>query len=197
MKRAVFGASLMAALLTIGALVTLLELPGWWQELLESDWWKLSQFVPSAFWPGLVALAIAWLIWSVIFYIYWRRGDRYTQLHRMTQGLIAGSILNFMVSLAVQIATGPANNQPVNPSKGEDCYCARGSYTGLVFAGTVLLWAFGPGIVLLFARERYRKSLLMRLCPKCSYDLRGTVDAGRASCPECGEAVPEAMRNPG
>jgi hypothetical protein len=40
----------------------------------------------------------------------------------------------------------------------DDCWCARGSYTALVFSATVMLWAFGPGLLFLFLREaRYRR----------------------------------------
>ena len=35
----------------------------------------------------------------------------------------------------------------------EDCWCARGSWTGLVFGGTVLIWAFGPALIPLFFRQ--------------------------------------------
>jgi hypothetical protein len=31
----------------------------------------------------------------------------------------------------------------------------------LVFGGTALLWAFGPGIVLLFIREKHRQQKLL------------------------------------
>lgn len=33
-------------------------------------------------------------------------------------------------------------------------WCARGSYTGIVFGATVLIWAFGPALLPLFLRQR-------------------------------------------
>jgi hypothetical protein len=30
-------------------------------------------------------------------------------------------------------------------------------------------------------------------CPKCRYDLRGSIPAGRRTCPECGEPIPADM----
>ena len=79
-----------------------------------------------------------------------------------------------------------------NPQK-EDCYCARGSYTALIFGGTVLLWCFGPGIILLFLREKYRRERLFPTCDHCGYDLRGTLAAGRTECPECGAKIVERV----
>ena len=40
---------------------------------------------------------------------------------------------------------------------GQDkhCYCARGSYTGLVFGGTAIIWLLGPGVFLLFLRNTH------------------------------------------
>ena len=120
-----------------------------------------------------------WAIWAAVFFVYWRSGDRYTQWTRIIRALVAGSFLELFVATGVYVW---------NPHK-EECYCARGSYTGLVFGGTVLLWAFGPGIILLFLRERYRRQKLNPHCHQCGYDLRGTIAAGRTQCPECGAAV--------
>ena len=130
-------------------------------------------------WATMLAL---WVIWSIVFFIYWRQGDRYTQMGRMIRGLLAGSFLETFVATGVQVW---------NPNQ-EDCYCARGSYTGVVFGLAVLLWCFGPGIVLLFMREHYRRAQLTGahpVCLDCGYDLRGTIEANRSTCPECGATV--------
>ena len=50
---------------------------------------------------------------------------------------------------------------PVNATRQDACHCARGSYTGLIFGATVLLWAFGPGVFLLFIREKRRTEKLL------------------------------------
>ena len=47
-----------------------------------------------------------------------------------------------------------------------DCYCATGSYTGLILGGTVLLWTFGPGLVLMFLREKDRREPLLTKVPR-------------------------------
>ena len=70
--------------------------------------------------------------------------------------------------------------------RDDDCYCVRGSYTGIVFGLTVLLWAFGPGLVLLAWREKQRREPVLRnLCPKCGTPLAPAGEA-EATCPTCG-----------
>jgi hypothetical protein len=114
-----------------------------------------------------------WVLWGVIFYAYWRQGDHYSRSGRMLRALLAGSVLELLVAAPVHAWA----------ARRSDCYCERGSYTGLVFGGTVLLWVFGPGVVLLFLRERYRREKLFPVCPACGYDLRGSAEP---TCPECG-----------
>ena len=45
-----------------------------------------------------------------------------------------------------------------------------------------LLWLY------LFVRRKYKAG--PHSCPACHYDLRGTIEAGRTVCPECGANVP-------
>ena len=173
MKLAVVAAAFIAMLLTAGMVATLLEMPNRWY----NDWnFPENKFLTFALFCGIPM--IVWLVWSVIFFVYWRQGDHYTQMGKMIRGLLGGSVLELIAATAIYVW---------NPQK-EDCYCARGSYTGLVLGGTVALWCFGPGIVLLFMREKYRRHKF-NLCINCGYDLRGSIPAGATSCPECGAAM--------
>jgi len=175
MRTAVVAAGFMAMLLSVGLMVTLMELPNWYAPLLDEDW-------PGTFAYIWLAMAALWLVWTAVFWVYWRQGDRYTQMGRIIRGLVAGSVLEIIVAAPIQAA---------NLHK-DDCYCARGSYTGLVFGGTVLVWCFGPGVVLLFMRERYRRAaMLAPTCDRCGYDLRGSVGHATA-CPECGAPIGDA-----
>lgn len=70
---------------------------------------------------------------------------------RMIRGLLAGSFLEVFVAIPVHVWA----------TRERECYCCRRTYTTLVFAGTVLLWAFGPGLVLLYWREKYRWEKLL------------------------------------
>ncbi len=92
-------------------------------------------------WAFLLLPVILWCFWSVIFCVYWRQSDYYTRTGRVIRGLIAGSVLELFVAV------------PIYATRQDDCYCARGSYAGLVFGTTILLWAFGPGVFLVFVKE--------------------------------------------
>lgn len=144
LKSSVFAASVMAMLLTTGLVSLLLEFPDWWEGIMEAD-----EFLILASIYG--TMFIIWAIWAWIFFIYWKQGDRYTQLGKMIRGLVAGSILEIMVAVPVHIWA----------VRQRECYCCRGTYTTLVLAGTVLIWAFGPGIILLYMREKYRRGKLV------------------------------------
>ncbi len=182
LKSAVIAAALMAMLLTIGMIALLLELPNWWEPILGFN--EETAIVAGWGITGIwAAMLIAWGLWAWIFFVYWRQGDRYTQMGKMIRGLVAGSFLEIFVAVPVHVWA----------VKQRECYCCRGTYTTLVFAGTVLLFAFGPGIVLLYLREKYRQGKLLLgqafECPKCGYDLRGTITAGGDKCSECGAAI--------
>ncbi len=185
MKSAVIAAGFMAALLTSGLIALVLELPDWWSPITNHE-----EDSPGGAWSILgiwCGILLAWSVWAWVFFVYWEQGDRYTQMGRMIRVLVSGSLLEIFVAIPVHIWA----------TRQRECYCARGTYTTLVFAGLVLLLAFGPGIVLLFMREWVRREKLLwgepYACPKCGYDLRGTTP--REACPECGTMVSE--RNQG
>jgi len=56
-----------------------------------------------------------------------------------------------------------------------------------VFAG------FASLLTTMFALPRFRR-WQSGLCAACGYDLRGTVEAGREACPECGEGIEEIRK---
>jgi hypothetical protein len=137
MKAAVVAAAFIAMMLTVGLIATLVELVNLWDDLIDHDW-----AVPTA-------ALIVWISWALVFHAYWRKATRFEQLRAMAHGLIVGSILELIVASGVFIWK----------SDEDDCWCARGSYAGLVFGATVMIWAFGPGLIFLFLREaRYRRA---------------------------------------
>lgn len=141
-------ASLLAAMLSFGLIASLSELPGWWKILVD----RHSSIDPRIYLYSV--LAVCWIFWAIVFFIFWRSADRGTQFGRMLRALFAGSVLELLVA-------GPIHVWILNGREEKDCYCVRGSYTGLVFGGTVLLWVFGPGIMLYCLREKERRAPLI------------------------------------
>lgn len=157
LRLSVLTAALIAALLSAGLLATGAEWIGIWNKLVMSHAATSVSGPETRCWPVLLEVAALWTLWTVIFFLYWRNGNRGTQLGRMLRGLFAGSILDLLVAAPVHVLILQSK------SKGR-CYCKTGSYTGLVLGVTVLFWTFGPGIVLLFLREaRRRRPLLEKL----------------------------------
>lgn len=168
-------------------LALLLELPDWWAVIMGGAGGNRGY----GGW-GIVgvwtAMLLVWGIWAWVFFVYCRQGDRYQQMGKVVRELVAGSFLEVFLAVPVHIWA----------TRQRDCHCCRGTYTTLVFAGAVLLWAFGPGIVLLYKHEEYRREKLLRgqaiECSRCGYDLRGTLSAGIDRCPECGAPALAALK---
>ena len=148
----VISAAFAAMLLTTAASLTLVEtlvlIRGGNTTTLDLISRLFGDEASNALYGLWAAMAIVWSGWAFAFYHYWHAADRYTWLSRIVRGLLGGSILEMLAAVPVQA---------LHPQRKE-CYCSLGSYTGLVFGGTVALWCFGPGIVLLFLRERYRRA---------------------------------------
>ncbi len=137
---AVVAAAFMAMMLSSGAAALLMELVGVWDAVAGDENWELLV-------GGNLAL---WLLWAVVFRFHWKNGTRFQQLQAMARGLIIGSFLELIVAAGVFVWK----------TDEENCYCVRGSYVGLVFGATVMIWAFGPGLILLFLREaRYAEKI--------------------------------------
>jgi hypothetical protein len=165
MRFATFGAGFCAMLITFGLIAALMEIPDLWEETV---------FLEELYHPGVYGWMVGlWAVWAMVFYRYLRSRSR------ILRALIAGTILELLVAAPVHAAC----------YKRDDCYCTRGSYTALVFGGTALFWVFGPGVFLLYLRERKRRGRILRLCPQCGEDLSGSATQ---SCPACGSATPLA-----
>ena len=143
MKRSAIAAAFAITLLSVGLLYSVANL---FSDDILGELAEISAVLGFIF---LLIPLILWCFWSVIFCIYWRQSDHYTWVGRVIRGLIAGSVLELFVAV------------PVYATRQDDCYCARGSYAGLIFGATVLLWAFGPAVFLLFIREKHRRDKLL------------------------------------
>jgi len=153
LRRAAVAGGFVAMLLSAGLMAVLLD----WR------WTSIEGFAPAhgtdaTIWAHLtytedgqrfgavwLAMALLWVAWAAMLYRYNRSLDRHTFLTRVFRWLLAGTVLELLVAAPAYART-----------TGDDCYCARGSYTGLVFGLTAAFWLFGPGLFLLFVREKRR-----------------------------------------
>ena len=128
----VIVASLMGAILVGGLALALAELFN--EE--HSTWFDYF------FWA---ILAISWATWGFVFYVHCQRVDRYSALKKMTVGVLGGSLVELLVSVPSHIIV----------SRRPGCFVGMHTMLGIIAGLWVMLWAFGPGIALLFLRDRH------------------------------------------
>lgn len=143
-------------------------------------------FDGGLFWLGFWAWPLGnWVGWGVLLWAYAMRRRRVTVLSRFGAFLFAGSLAELLACVPSHMIV----------SKRPGCIVGLFTMLGIIAGVYVMLFSFGPMIVVLFLRPRYRREQMEGpLCPKCEYDLRGTIAAGRTECPECGEPVPAELR---
>ncbi len=128
----VIVASLMGAILVGGLALALAELFN--EE--GSTWFEYF------FWA---ILAISWAVWGFVFYVHCQRTDRYIALKKMTIWLLGGSLVELLGSVPAHIIV----------SRRPGCFVGMCTMLGIIAGLWVMLWAFGPGIALLFLRDRH------------------------------------------
>jgi hypothetical protein len=90
------------------------------------------------------SVLVIWLLWFVAAMMLSGKSDQETVLRRLTTGLLAGSWVEFLVALPVDIAIR---------QRADSCPCATGSWLALMVAIPVMIFAFGPAMYLLYLRE--------------------------------------------
>jgi hypothetical protein len=96
-------------------------------------------------------VAINWLAWGFIFFIWGMRTQRYKTLRNVISTMFAGSLLSLVISIPSHLIV----------VKRPGCLVGLSTALGIISGIFVMLWAFGPGIILLFLRE-IRKAQLLR-----------------------------------
>jgi hypothetical protein len=97
-------------------------------------------------WVSLAFVGVSWLIWSIVFYRFYRDAEPRTLLQRLTAWLIRGSILELLVAVPSHIIV----------RRRDDC-CAPGfTFFGMATGVVIMALAFGPGLFFLF-RKRFEK----------------------------------------
>lgn len=160
--------SLIAALLTVGLVLSLAELVG----ILFEDWFDVDQ-VGEWFWIMIVTFFFGgWAFWTLFLLVFVKDiwADRI--LGRMVGILIAGTVLELIVVLPIDVMV----------RRKTDCYCGTGTFFTLCIASAATLWLTGPGIVIALLTKKHR---LWRRdhCLRCGY-ARGPSPG--IVCPECG-----------
>lgn len=145
-RLAIWGAGFAGMLITFGAAASVLQIAHKWEELFSGEFHFLKMTL-NGLQLLLTAMGFAWVIWGIVFGLYFQDCDHRTVVGRLTRILLVGTIVELLISI-------PAYATALREQ--DDCYCAKGSYTGLVFGCTALFWLFGPGIFLLMLRERRR-----------------------------------------
>ncbi len=84
-----------------------------------------------------------WAIWAFVFGFYTIRGGRQNFMKRLVRSLIAGSILELLVAVPAHVLAR---------TRGY-CCAGFGTFWGIAAGISVMLFAFGPAVFVLFARR--------------------------------------------
>jgi hypothetical protein len=161
------AAALAGALLTFGLFATVLS---------AIDKWEVG-LTGKVLW---MVVACAWIFWLLVFSLIWA-WQPFSGFTRVYKLLIAGTILETLITIPVDIQVRKRNN----------CWCDQGTFWSLVITGSVALWSFGPGLVLLFLTRRLQRNGYFSLCQKCGHDLSSIQEK---RCPSCNARIPRNNR---
>lgn len=142
-KRRLWMPALVAALL-FGLLAGGLFSTLWELFYLHLDFWLFDSEFEVLFWGTLI---VNWILWFLVFFLATRRWRRMRALSRITAALVAGSLAELLTAIPAHIIV----------SRRPGCFVGLLTLLGIVAGLYVMLFAFGPGIVLLFLRPRYRR----------------------------------------
>lgn len=90
-----------------------------------------------------------WIAWSIFFFLHTRARGRFMAFKRMTNFILCGSLLELLACIPAHIV--------VSRRPG----CLVGIFTGSAVAAgiAVMLWAFGPGIAILFLAPKHEREV--------------------------------------
>ena len=127
-------AALMLAVLTFGLTLALAELV------------KLKHENPGGvFLWG--CLAVSWIVWSVLLFAHTRDLGRFQAIQRLARYVFTGSLAEMLAGIPAHIFV----------ERRGGCFAGIGTSIG-IFAGLgVMLWSFGPAILLLFLQPAYER----------------------------------------
>jgi hypothetical protein len=132
----VAAASFMLAILVAGLTLAFSELLRFEDD--DSGW-------GAGFW----ILGAAWVFWAVLLFVYTRQLQRHEAIFRLAQLIFAGSIAEMLAAVPSHLIV----------SRRSGCFVGVATALGIIAGLLVMLWSFGPGILLLFLAERRRREL--------------------------------------
>jgi hypothetical protein len=182
MLLSVIAGSFMAGLLTLGVLATAVsffqadELVARFDQFIGGG---QPRFVMDISLVVIAIMLLSWGIWLAIFTVAWT-GEWLVRFRRMYRLIFAGSWLELLVTIPVDVQV----------RKRTKCYCGEGTFLALILGITSAVWAFGPGLYLLFLTRRLQRRAELAICRGCGYDLRGLTEP---RCPECGRRFDPAL----
>lgn len=170
-------AGLLAAVLTASVVWAVVELAVGERELVEL---LGDSEVPWAFFglPAIVLLP-TWILWARFFYRLSQPGDP-VGLDRMMLPLIAHSAVGMLLLVPIDAIV----------RRRKECFCATGSYLGIVLGITATLCLLGPFAMLALSR-RHRMALRRRACMACGHERPPTPSE---VCQECGRGWTKRRR---
>jgi hypothetical protein len=165
----VVAGALVAGALTFGLIATGMSLFDVWNTATKAIGGHI-------FW----AVLVTWAAWLVVFGVMWT-GEWLGGFKQIYRVICAGTWLEILITIPIDVQV----------RKRTDCWCGEGTFFALVAGGTVALWSFGPGLVLLFLTRRLQREGYFSLCGKCGQDLTGVTEK---RCPRCAARIPKGQR---
>lgn len=153
-RRAVLTVSLMCAGLSTGFLITAFESLNLWVTFIYAKEFTTPETHLFRAGPGMAVALIAWACWLGVLTKFWQNGNRNEQISKALSRL---TLMAMLLLIFAGLAHGVSmNNHPMVPHQ------ALGSYTGLVFGLTVLIWCFNVWAIRLFFLPAYHKAVALK-----------------------------------
>ena len=127
---------------------------------------------PYGGWLLLIIILGIWTFWSAVLLVFCKGIWADRLLGRVVGLLIAGTILEFLIVLPLDIMVRRRTN----------CFCYTGTMFALCIATMGTLWLAGPGIVIALMSKKHRQWRESH-CFRCGY-AKGPSPG--PVCPECG-----------
>jgi hypothetical protein len=94
-------------------------------------------------------LTVSWIGWGLFFFIHFHRRNSFQSIKGLTRTILTGSLISLLINVPSHIIV----------SRRHQCFAGFATMIGVIAGLCVMLWAFGPGLVLLFLRNKYLREI--------------------------------------